>query len=380
MPIPMVDLKAQYAALKGEIREAVDRVLESGMFILGPEVESFEKEFAAYCGSTYAVGLNSGTTALFLALAAWGIGPGDEVITVPQTFFATAEAISWTGAKPVFVDIDEKNYTMNPAGLEKAVTKKTKGIIPVHLYGHPADMDPILKVAKKYNLLVLEDAAQAHGALYKGRRAGSLGDAACFSFYPGKNLGAYGEGGAVVTSDHDLAVKIQKLRNHGRLGNRGVHEMLGVNGRMEAIQGAILRVKLKYLNEWNEKRRQIAAWYRQALEDTPLILPQEASFAKSAFHLYVVRSSQRDEFQEFLNARGIQAQAHYTLPLHLLPIYRKEGWREGKLPVSEKVCREILSLPLYPEMTQEQVGEVANAVRDFFRTNPVPAKKLAERA
>lgn len=362
--IPFVDLKTQYHSIQAEIQSAISRVLDTSQFILGTEVADFEHAFAQFCGAKYAIGVNSGTSALYLALLALGVGPGDEVITVAQTFIATAEAISWTGARPVFVDIDEKTYTMDPEKFKKATTKKTKAVIPVHLYGHPADMDPILEVANKKNLFVIEDAAQAHGALYKGRRVGSLGRLACFSFYPGKNLGAYGEGGGITTNDSKLAILIQKLRNHGRL-EKGLHECLGLNARLEGIQGAILKVKLPYLEQWNRLRRQHAELYSKLLNHPNLVLPYEAGYAKSAYHLYVIRSRKRDRLVAYLNEQGILAQVHYAIPVHLNPPYRKLGYSRGSLPVTEAVCHEILSLPLYPELTEEQIKFISETVLEF---------------
>lgn len=372
--IPLVDLRAQYESIQEEIQTAVKRVLESGQFILGKEVESFEEEFARYCNARYAVGVNSGTSALHLTLLALGIGPGDEVIAVSQTFIATVEAICWTGAKPVLVDIDETTYTMDPAQVEPAVTKKTKAIIPVHLYGHPADMDPLLEIARKRKLFVLEDACQAHGALYKGRRVGGLGDAACFSFYPGKNLGAYGEGGAVVTNNEKLAIQIKKLRNHGGL-QKYSHEMIGFNARLEALQAAILRTKLPHLDRWNELRRQHAREYDSALAPLGVGLPREAPYAQSVFHLYVIRTRERDALNASLNELGIGSLIHYPIANHLLPCFQNLGYQEGDLPVTEKVSKEILSLPLYPELTEEKIRSVVSSVRQFLSphlnpTNP----------
>jgi len=373
MKIPLIDLKAQYESMKDEIQTAMGRVLDSSTFILGKEVEAFEESFARYCDARYAVGLNSGTSALYLALLALGIGPGDEVITVSQTFIATLEAITWTGARPALVDIEEKTYTMDPAQLESKITKKTKAILPVHLYGHPADMDPILKIAKEKNLWVIEDACQAHGALYKGKRVGGLGHAACFSFYPGKNLGAYGEGGAVVTHDAELAVKIKKLRNHGGL-EKYSHEFIGFNARLEAIQAAILRAKLPHLDRWNELRRQHVAKYNALLSKSNLTLPTESSFAKSVYHLYVIRTPERDPLNTYLNERGIGSLIHYPKPNHLLGCFKSLGYREGSLPVTEKISKEVLSLPLFPELTPGQQKTVAGAVSSFFGSKESPAK------
>ena len=362
--IPLVDLKAQYESIKGEIQAAIARVLETSQFILGKEVEAFEEAFARYCNVHYAVGVNSGTSALHLALLALGIGPGDEVITVSQTFIATIEAICWVGARPVLVDIEEKTYNMDPAQLESAITKKTKAIIPVHLYGHPADMDPILGIAKRHKLWVIEDACQAHGALYQGKRVGGFGIAACFSFYPGKNLGAYGEGGAVVTNDSDLAIKIKKLRNHGGL-EKYSHELIGMNARLEGIQGAILRTKLPYLDRWNEMRRENARRYSSLLGKLGVGLPSEAPYAKSVYHLYVIRTRKRDELNAYLNQQGIGSLIHYPKPNHLLECFKDLGYRKGSLPVTEKIAQEVLSLPLYPELTEAQTQTVVQTVESF---------------
>lgn len=367
MEIPLVDLKAQYQSIKEEIDAAVARVFQSGQFILGREVEGFEEEFARYCDVRYAVAVNSGTSALFLALSALGVGAGDEVITVSQTFVATVEAICWTGAKPVFVDIDEVTYTMDPTQVESALTPRTKVILPVHLYGHPADMDPILEIARRRNLKVLEDACQAHGALYKGKKAGSLGDAACFSFYPGKNLGAYGEGGAVVTNEEGLATLMRKLRNHGGL-KKYSHDLVGTNARMEALQGAILGTKLPHLDRWNLSRRQHAGEYSSLLEkDDELVLPREASYAKSAFHLYVIRTPRRDELDIHLNKKGIRSLVHYPVPNHLLSCFGPLGYRPGSLPVTERIAKEVLSLPLFPELSPEQIRYVVGHVHEFLQ-------------
>lgn len=375
MEIPLVDLRAQYESIKDEIDLAIRRVLESSQFILGKEVEAFEEEFARYLGVRHAIGVNSGTSALFLTLHALGVGPGDEVITISQTFIATIEAILWTGARPVFVDIDQKTYTMDPSQVEGAVSKKTKAILPVHLYGHPVDMDPILEIARKKRLWVVEDACQAHGALYKGKQVGSLGDVACFSFYPGKNLGSYGEGGAVVTNDAALAEKIKKLRNHGGLDKYG-HEILGTNARLEGIQGAILRVKLRHLDLWNELRRQHVAQYNSLLEGVRVTQPYEAPFAKSAYHLYVIRSRKRDLLNAYLNEQGIGSLIHYPKPSHLLDCFKNLGVQRRNLPVTERISKEVLSLPLYPELTDKQIQTVTTAVKTFLASKgPLPVAK-----
>ncbi len=365
MQVPFNDLKIQYAALKAEIHPALERVLESQSYILGPEVEAFEKAFAGYCGAKYAVGVNSGTMALQLALLALGVGPGDEVITVAQTFIATAEAISWAGATPVFIDVDPAVCTLDVSQIEAAITPKTRGILPVHLYGHPARMHEIKAIAAKRKLFVLEDAAQAHGARWQGNRVGSFGEAACFSFYPGKNLGAFGEGGAVVTNDETLALEIKKLRNHGGVV-RYVHDRLGFNGRMEAIQGAVLGVKLKYLDGWNAKRREHAAYYHSQFEGLDLILPRETAGAESVYNSYVLRSKKRDALQRFLNDAGVQTMIYYPVKIHLLSFYKHLGYQPGDLPVTEELTETGLAIPVYPDMSFAQRAYVAGKVREFF--------------
>ncbi|MCB9799880.1 MAG: DegT/DnrJ/EryC1/StrS family aminotransferase [Candidatus Omnitrophica bacterium] len=366
MKVPFLDLKAQYEPLQAELEAAVLKVLRSQCYALGEEVEMFERGFAAYCGAQYCVGLNSGTSALILALKAMGIGPGDEVLTVPQTFFATSEAINWVGAMPVFVDVDEKTRTMDPSKIEQAVNPKTKAIIPVHLYGHSADMDPILEIAGRHKLWVLEDAAQAHGAKYKGKRVGALGHAACFSFYPTKNLGACGEAGAVVTSDENLAVAVQKLRNHGGI-QRYRHDLIGMNARMEAIQGAVLNIKLKHVEEWNQKRRANANRYHQLLQGARVVLPQTAEWAESVFNSYVVCSSERDRLIDHLNQNHVGSLIYYPNSLHLLDVYKSLGYRKGDLPVSERLTAEVLSLPIYPELTHEQIEYVAGVIQEEWK-------------
>ncbi len=362
MTIPYVDLKAQYRSIKAEIDEAVGRVLESAQFVLGDEVAAFEREFAAYCGSAEAIGVNSGTSALHLALVAAGIGPGDEVITVPFTFVATVSAIVYAGATPVFVDIEPEYYMLDPARLEAAITPRTRAIVPVHLYGQPADMDPILEIARRRGVMVIEDAAQAHGAEYKGRRCGSFGEMGCFSFYPGKNLGAYGEGGAVVTSDPRLADRIRLLRSWGE-AHRYEHAIKGFNYRMDGLQGAILRVKLRHLERWTELRRSRARAYRRALAGLPMSLPAEREDARHVFHVFAARVPQRDAWRARLAELGIQVGVHYPIPIHLQPAHRDLGYLEGSFPVSEAIAREVLSLPIYPELTDDQIDSVAEAFR-----------------
>ena len=360
--IPYVDLRSQYRAIKSEIDAAVLRVLDSTQFILGDEVAAFEREFAAYCGTADAIGVNSGTSALHLALLAAGIGPGDEVITVPFTFVATAAAIVYSGAKPVFVDIEPETYTMDPSAIERAITRRTKAIMPVHLYGHAADMDPILDIAQRRGLTVIEDAAQAHGAKYHGRRCGSMGIMAAFSFYPGKNLGAYGEGGAVVTSDPVLAKKIRLLRSWGE-ERRYEHTVKGFNYRMDGMQGAILRVKLRHLEAWTEARRARAADYSREFAGAGVRTPIERPDCRHVYHVYAVRLSRRDSTRAALQAAEIQTGVHYPIPVHLQPAYADLGHAPGDFPVSERVAAEVLSLPLFPEMTTEQAVSVAAAVR-----------------
>lgn len=368
--IPYADLRRQYRAIKPEIDEAVLRVLDSTQFILGEEVVAFEREFAAYCGTADAIGVNSGTSALHLALLAAGIGPGDEVITVPFTFVATAAAIVYTGATPVFVDIDPGTFTMAPAAIEQVLTPRTKAIMPVHLYGHAADMDPILDIARRRGLVVIEDAAQAHGATYNGRPCGSIGAMAAFSFYPGKNLGAYGEGGAVVTSDPALAKKIRVMRSWGE-ERRYEHSVKGFNYRMDGIQGAILRVKLRHLDAWTDARRARAADYGRAFAGTGIATPVERPDCRHVYHVYAVRLSQRDSTRAALQAADIQTGVHYPIPIHLQPAHADLGYGPGDFPVSEQAAAQVLSLPMFPEMTAEQVEQVAAAVLAAER---VPAR------
>jgi dTDP-4-amino-4,6-dideoxygalactose transaminase len=362
--VPFVDLKKQYRSIKSEIDEAVMSVLDSAQFVLGNEVAAFENEFAAYNGAQYAIGVSSGTSALHLALLAAGIGPEDEVVTVPFTFVATVAAICYTGAKPVFVDIARDSFTMDVRRLEAVITDRTKAILPVHLYGQPADMDPILDIARRRNLLVIEDAAQAHGAEYKGRKAGSIGDMGCFSFYPGKNLGAYGEGGAVITNSPDYNRRIRMLRDWGA-ERKYYHEVRGYNYRLEGLQGAILRVKLRHLDAWTEARRRNARLYHEVLADGPLVIPEEMSYARHAWHVYAVRSENRPAIQQKLQAEGIQTNLHYPFPIHLLPAYADLGYEEGDFPRAEAAAREELSLPMYPELSADQIERVSAAVREF---------------
>lgn len=364
--IPLVDLKSQYQSIKTEIDSAISEVVESCQFILGPKVEAFETDFAAYCQSRFAFGVSSGTSALHLALLAAGVGPGDEVITVSYTFVATVAGILYTGAAPVFVDIDPLTCNIDPAKIEAAITPRTKVIMPVHLYGTCANMDAILDIAQRHNLIVLEDAAQAHGAEYKGRRAGSMGHLACFSFYPGKNLGAYGEGGAIVTSDEKYVELIKQLRDQGQSA-KYLHERVGYNYRMEAIQGAVLGVKLKHLDNWTAARRRHAEVYSRELADSGLRLLAEPADCKSVYHIFPLFAEQRDELREHLHTNGISTGIHYPIPVHLQRGFNNLGYKEGDLPQTERVCREVLSLPMYPELTSETVMEIAESVRQFCR-------------
>lgn len=362
--IPFVDLKAQYASIKTEVNAAIQGVLDSCQFTLGSEVAAFEQEFAAYCQSGAGIGVNTGTSALHLSLLAANIGPGDEVITVPFTFMATVSAIDYTGAKTVFVDIDPRTFTMDASRLEAAITERTKAIIPVHLYGQPADMDPIMEIAKRRGLLVIEDACQAHGAEYKGRRAGSIGDLGCFSFYPGKNLGAYGEGGMVVTSNAEYARTIRMLRDWG--AEKKYHHVLkGYNYRLEGIQGAVLRVKLRHLEAWTEARRAAAAHYDRLLSGSGVPTPEAMSYARHVYHIYAIRTANRGVWQDALHAQGIQTGIHYPIPVHLLPAFKDLGYPAGAFPHSERAANEVLSLPMFPEITQAQCETVSAAVREL---------------
>jgi dTDP-4-amino-4,6-dideoxygalactose transaminase len=389
MKIPFLDLKAQYESIKPEINEAIQQVLDSCAFAGGPFVQAFEKQFAGFCGCDHCIGVGSGTEALWLALLALGVGPGDEVITVPNTFIATAEAISFCGADPVFVDIDEKTYTMDPEKLNefleencrfKHLTNKDqstnrpinqstnrpiRAIIPVHIFGQMADMDPIMAIARKHGLYVIEDACQAHGAEYKGQPAGSIGDAGCFSFYPGKNLGAYGEAGAVTTNNADLGEKIAMLRDHGQT-KKYYHKWIGWNGRMDGIQGAVLNVKLKYLSAWNQARREKAMMYNDLLSGIDsLVLPYVADDATHVYHVYAVRSQNRDALLEYLADENIYCGIHYPVPVHLQTAYSNMGAENNNLKVSERVASELLSLPMFPELTNEQQIRVGDKIQEF---------------
>lgn len=362
--IPFVDLKAQYQGIRNEVNAAIQGVLDSCQFTLGSEVAAFEQEFAAYSQAKLGLGVNTGTSALHLALLAAGVGPGDEVITVPFTFVATVSAIGYTGAKPVFVDIDPVTFTMDPSALESVITDKTKAIIPVHLYGQCADMNPILDIARRRGLVVIEDACQAHGAEYKGRRAGSMGDMGCFSFYPGKNLGAYGEAGMVVTDDPAYATTIRMLRDWG--AEKKYHHVLkGYNYRMEGIQGAVLRVKLRHLEAWTESRRTAAAHYDRLLAGSGVATPKALAHNRHVYHVYAIRTTARQVWQEGLLAQGVQSGIHYPTPVHLLPAFADLGYAVGAFPHSEQAANEVLSLPMFPELTPAQCEAVAQAIRNL---------------
>jgi dTDP-4-amino-4,6-dideoxygalactose transaminase len=362
--IPFSDLRQQYLSLKDEIDASIQRVLNSGWFILGSEVQAFEEEFAAYVGAEHAVGVGSGTEALHLALLACGVGPGDEVITVSHTAVATAAAIELAGARPVFVDIDARAYTMDPTQVEGKIGPATRAILPVHLYGQTADMDAILSLAREHGVRMVEDAAQAHGAEYRGQKAGSMGDVGCFSFYPTKNLGAFGDAGLVATSDPSIAERLKLLRQYG-WAERYVSSIRGTNSRLDELQAAMLRVKLHKLEEWNGLRRKHAALYDSLLQDVGVVTPMQMEYGKHCYHIYAIRSQHRDQLREFLRKRGVGALVHYPVPVHLQEAYRDLGYGEGTLPVTEQVSAEVLTLPVAPEVTEEQIREVCALVREF---------------
>lgn len=363
MKVPFIDMKARHAPLKAEFMRVIGQVIDSGAFAGGPYVERFEKEFAQFCGTRHAVAVGSGTEALWLALVALGIGPGDEVVTVPMTFAATVEAICLAGAKPVFADIDERTYTMDPESLEQVITPRTRAVVPVHLFGQVADMEPILRIAENHDLRVIEDAAQAHGAEYRGRRAGSLGDAGCFSFYPAKNLGAFGDAGAVVTQDEETASKLRLLRDHGQSG-KNRHTVIGWNSRMDGIQAAVLSVKLRHLQEENEARRRHAAAYHRALaEVSGVILPRTGPGRRHAHHIYALRALDRRPLVWAFDEAEIGYGIHYPVPVHLQPAYRILGHKRGDFPVAERCASQFISLPMYPELAPEAIEAVAEAVR-----------------
>ncbi len=361
--IKTVDFNRELQEIGDEIKEAVNRVLESGWYILGNEVENFEKDFSKYIGTKYGVGVNSGSDALYLAIKALGIGKKDEVITVSHTFVSTVDAIARNGAKPVFVDIEPETYTIDVNQIEKKITERTKAILPVHLYGHPADMGPIMEIAKNHDLFVIEDACQAHGAEYKGKKVGVMGDIGCFSFYPVKNLGAYGDGGMIVTNNEELAEKSKMLRNYGS-PKKYHHDFVGVNSRLDEIQAAILQVKLKYLDDWNERRRKIAGFYDELLEDSDIITPIEREYAKHVYHLYVIRHKERDKLRQYLLRNGVQTQIHYPIPVHQQKAYLDLGVN-AKLPITERISNEILSLPMHPWLSEKEVEYISEIIRKF---------------
>jgi len=365
MKVPLVDLKQQYHRVRDEIDEKIHEVLESGRFILGENVEAFEEEFASYCGVRHAVGVASGSDALTLCLKALGVSEHDEVITVPNTFIATVDAISHNGASPIFVDIEPETYTMSVSNIEQKITRKTKVILPVHLYGHPVDMEPLMEMAKENSLHMVEDACQAHGAEYKGKKVGSLGDCACFSFYPAKNLGAYGDGGIIVTNDEQAAERVRMLRNYGEQ-KKYYHAFIGYNSRLDEMQAAILRIKLKYLDKWIEARRRIAQRYNELLSNVlDITIPYEKSYAKHAYHLYVIRTRHRDKLRSWLSSRNISTGIHYPVPVHLQDAYRHLSFVNGSFPVAEGVAKEILSLPMFPELTEDEVCYVCQSIKEF---------------
>jgi dTDP-4-amino-4,6-dideoxygalactose transaminase len=364
-PVPFLDLSAQYATIRDEVLEALREVAESASYVLGPRVAEFEEAFADYVGAKSCIGVNSGTSALHLALICAGVGPGDEVITVPMTFIATAWAISYVGANPVFVDVDSVTYTMDVRQVEERITHRTRAIVPVHLYGQPADLEPLLEISHRRGIPVVEDAAQAHGARYHDRGAGTLGCCGCYSFYPGKNLGAYGEAGAVVTDDAEVAKRLRTLRDHAQ-SRRYHHAELGFNYRMDAFQGAVLGVKLKHLDSWTEARRRLAQRYREGLARLPLKLPSEAAGRRHVWHLFVVLHPERDRICRELEARGIQTGLHYPVPVHLQDAYAHLEHRPGDFPIAEQVAHDCFTLPLYPEMTEKQQDRVINALREIL--------------
>ncbi len=366
MHIPLVDLKKQCQGIKEEVLAEIGQVLDGMQLFLGKNVQALESNFAAYCGAGFGIGVGSGTDALHIALRACGIGPGDEVITVSHTFIATVEAIILAGARPVLVDIDAETYNLDPAQIEKRINQRTKAILPVHLYGHPANMGPILELAQTYKLKVIEDACQAHGAEYKGRRTGSLGDIGCFSFYCTKNLGAYGEAGIITTSDPELAKMCRMLRDHGQ-NAKYYHSMMAVNGRLDEIQAAVLNVKMPHLDDWTEKRRSIARTYNASLP-SQIIKPQEMPWAKHVYHVYTVRTPNREQLREWLGSKGISTGMHYPVPVHLQDAWRNYSGDNYSLPVTEKITGEILSLPMYPELTDEEVSYICECIQEFAKS------------
>jgi dTDP-4-amino-4,6-dideoxygalactose transaminase len=363
--IALVDLRLQYQELKDVIDHALRNVIESADFILGSEVKEFEREFSDFLRVKHCVGVASGTDALIMVLKSLGIGPGDEVIVPANSFVATAFAVSLVGARPVFADVKEDDYTIDPDQVESLISPQSRTVIPVHIYGQAAEMERLLDISHRHNLWIIEDACQAHGAYYKGERVGSFGIASAFSFYPGKNLGCFGDGGLVASNDIEIAHSVRMLRNYGQI-EKYHHELIGHNSRLDTLQAAVLRIKLHHLDLWNKSRRKIADLYREALCNIPVILPHCRPEAEHAYHLFVIRTEHRDSLMEYLHSKGIRAGIHYPVPLHLQKPYRELGYTAGQFPVSEKVCSEVLSLPIYPEMTEVQVALVAQAVKDFF--------------
>jgi dTDP-4-amino-4,6-dideoxygalactose transaminase len=365
-PIPYLDLRAQIQPLRAELDAAVARTIDHCSFCLGPDVAQFEKDFAKFCGAEHCVAFNSGTSALHVAMLLLGVGPGDEVVTTPFTFVATSWAISYAGAKPVFVDVDDTTFNLDPKLMEKAITPRTKAVMPVHLYGQPFDVDAVREICRRHKLPMVEDSAQAHGAKWQGKVIGTFGEISCFSFYPGKNLGAFGEGGALVTNNAEFAKRARSLREHGSTV-RYYHDEVGFNYRMEGFQGAVLGIKLKHLEKWTRERQRVARRYTELLADTPLQLPREAAGAESVWHLYVVRHPRRDELKKFLEENQVGCALHYPLPLHLQKCYASLGYQAGDFPVAEKAARECLSLPIFPELTDAQIQRVADVVKSFFK-------------
>lgn len=364
--IPLVDFTRQNRILKGKLLRAIEQVIDRQEYILGPDVSLFEREFASYCGVTYAVGVASGLDALLLSLRALGIGKGDEVITVANTFISTVLPILSVGAQPVLVDADQETLSFDTSAVQRRITSHTKAIIPVHLFGLPVDMDPLARLAKRHNLAIVEDACQAHGARYKEKMIGSIGDIGCFSFYSSKNLGAFGDAGMITTNNKDIAERIRALRNLGQK-EKNVHSLLGMNSRLDTMQAAILRVKLPYLDQWVQRRRTLAKRYSRALHGLPVALPTDSDTRVSSFHLYVIRVSHRDKLKQYLEAHGISCGIHYPTPIHLQPCMRALGYKQGDFPISEQSAQEILSLPLYPELTIREIDFVANTIREFFK-------------
>lgn len=360
--IPFVKLDTEYGAIREEIDDAIESVLESGWYVLGEEVEAFESEFSEYVGTNHGVGMNSGSDALFLSLKALGVDDGDEVITVSHTYVSTADAIVRNGATPVFVDVDPETYTIDVSAIEDAITPDTEAIVPVHLYGHPVDMEPLLEIAEEHEIAVVEDAAQAHGAEYRGQSVGSMGDAACYSFYPVKNLGAYGDGGFVATDDESLAKELRTLRDMGST-EKYHHDRVGVNSRLDEVQAAALRIKLNYLDEWNETRNRIAAWYDDMLP-SDVTIPVEREWAEHVYHLYVIRVDDRNDLESYLQDNGVKTLIHYPIPVHKQESY--EQFSDCSLPVTEQITDEILSLPMSPWHTEEEISEVVTTVRDHY--------------